>query len=209
MIFAHVGFASHGHEHFEVDYSKNLEQVYIDFALFFVSLKGWSALLDEVGDPKAQVRKALPSWLPDWSSSYLSPPRFPKQYAKLEPTPWSNQFRYLERKIFNIKYFDVRDLVGPEIRVDKFSEASCHNLASNFADISFSRRDTLFHVGQDSPNMRAEHHCVKSGPCLPIVRICIFCHLSHTGSLKTMSMHAAMTIKSVEYSGARYFYFLY
>lgn len=81
MIFAHVGFASDGHNYFVVDYSRTLEQVYTDFALLFVRRGGWGAWLDKVGDPNSRLCRDLPSWLPDWSSSSPSR-RQPRSHAR-------------------------------------------------------------------------------------------------------------------------------
>jgi hypothetical protein len=140
MIFAHVGLATDG-DYVELDYSKSCEKVYIDFSLFAVRNEGWATVLENVGDPKSNIRRGLPSWCPDWSSPIPLSPRFPKHRF---PIQIAHDYDYrVPSRIdesdptrFSIKMFDVIDFVSPEIRIAQIPTELRHNLASALSNIN-------------------------------------------------------------------------
>jgi len=76
MIFAHIGFASDGHDRFvKADYSMTCVEVYEDYARSVFETSQNYGILFHVGDPRSPTRlPELASWAPDWSEPKSTTP---------------------------------------------------------------------------------------------------------------------------------------
>lgn len=76
MIFAHIGFASDGHDRFvKADYSMTCVEVYEDYARSVFETSQNYGILFHVGDPKSPTRpRELASWAPNWSEPKSTTP---------------------------------------------------------------------------------------------------------------------------------------
>lgn len=80
MVSAHVRFASDGQDgDLKVDYSKTCQEVFVDFARFIAYKYGGGYILEYMENTQSHLcRNDLPSWVPDWTVSFLSPIKSPK-----------------------------------------------------------------------------------------------------------------------------------
>lgn len=67
-IYAFRGLASDGDDSPLPDYSRTVEDIYVDFASFFVQKGLTGRLLLEAGRNRS-ARDSMPSWVPDWSNT--------------------------------------------------------------------------------------------------------------------------------------------
>jgi len=140
MVFAHVGFAKDAeHGKLKIDYSKTIEEVYIDFALFIAQKEGWGTLLDNVGDPKIQSRfKNLPPWSPDWTVPF-STPLFPRQTAfGLNGLP-------RETGTFHILAFDTIKSVSLELQLGQFPPELYRDFGSRLLALDIELEEGYIH----------------------------------------------------------------
>ena len=82
MIYAHLGIVDANSKHaklndfIQVDYSKTISEVYMDAALYLISLRRIFDFLSHVEDvPLGHRRDDLPSWVPDWTSLHHTHPQ--------------------------------------------------------------------------------------------------------------------------------------
>jgi hypothetical protein len=79
MMYAHLGIVDANSKHaklndfIQVDYSKTISELYMDPALYLISLRKIFDFLSHVEDvPIGHRRDDLPSWAPDWTSPHTS-----------------------------------------------------------------------------------------------------------------------------------------
>lgn len=152
MIFAHSGFASDGSRNFKVDYSKTCERVYVDFALYVIDKVGIGTVLGLVGDPMShRRRKDLPSWVPDWTSPFVSPMMFPWPIQRSLDT-FALKFSRLPKIVFAT--FETISIVSSELQIAQTPSELRQNLESNSLDLRVSLSGGCIHgLGHTLPTL--------------------------------------------------------
>jgi len=78
MIYGHLGVLGNVgserkvHKFFQVDYNQPVPELFAQVVLFIISARGDFDILSQVEEISIEKRTTLPTWVPDWTSPYLS-----------------------------------------------------------------------------------------------------------------------------------------
>ena len=118
-IFALMGLSEQSTSGFVPDYSLSIDEVFVNFSKYHIEQTGTLDVLGAVEDHSYRLKKALPSWIPDWE---VHPPALP--LSSLDQYSSWDASRESKDQISAVFSSDNRVLTARGIKVDTILHVS-------------------------------------------------------------------------------------